>query len=140
MKLETMMNEKELLICETMRRCLEKTEVYRPEHEVYARDHDSGISLAYRASEGIPIGNTRFDIQLCQGLCYILYIQRDRKDSGKGYGRQMYLAIEDFCRRTKHNTISLTSSGEKRKEFWKSLGFVQKEELTFEKKVNEAGI
>jgi GNAT superfamily N-acetyltransferase len=70
------------------------------------------------------------------GLCYILYIQRGRKDRGKNYGRQMCLAIEDFCERTGHDTISLTCGDRKKQEFWKSLGFVQKEELTFEKRLN----
>jgi len=69
-------------------------------------------------------GATKFYLEIYDNKCRILRIQIEEDRQGKGLGRQLYLCIENFCKRIGLSEIRLTPTYEA-EEFWKKMGFVE---------------
>ena len=117
------MTPEEQGIANRMREILTRIPTYHPSHLCYAKRHQGGISVAYRTDEILPTRSTHFDFQINGDIAYVLYIQRDTKDRGKGIGRKMYEAIEQLLRERGCKIVELTPSGSGKKGIWESLGF-----------------
>lgn len=69
-------------------------------------------------------GATKFYLEIYDHECRILRIQIEENRQGKGLGRQLYLCIEDFCKRIGLSEIHLIPTYEA-EGFWKKMGFVE---------------
>ena len=58
-------------------------------------------------------------------VCFVLHLGRAEPYRGKGYGRQMYLCLEELVRRLRCKTINVSAAGS-RPAYFESLGFTKK--------------
>lgn len=86
--------------------------LYREEHDVYAGPAEECISIGYRTTKSqIPKNTTRFDLNLKENICYVLWVEIVESERGKGHGKALYKAIEDFAREYGCDRIRMNPSG-----------------------------
>jgi len=104
---------------------------------VIAKIHKNGLSIGYGV--GRIHDSTRFDMQIIENTCYILWIGIEKEHRKIGLGRSLVNIIEKICGDLHCSTIELTSSGIGKEIFWKKLGFQKRFHgdipLTMEKKL-----
>lgn len=119
--------KEEIAMSKELQKCLESIGEYKPRHIVFAKKHTNGISLGYRTEGNCAgLGTTYFDIQIIEDKCYILWIERNKKDHGKGIGKKIVNAIEDFSKKYNCKSVIVKPSGPGRDQYWKSLGYTNK--------------
>ena len=107
--------------------------LYREGHVVRAHMGERP-SVAYRTVSEIHHETTCFDIQFIEHICYILHINIEPKERGKGNGRKFYSAIENTARDYGSDRIRLTASGDMpdgrtKTEYMESLGYTRTRHL-----------
>ena len=86
--------------------------LYDPSHVILVKVSDEGtIHLSYYFVERDVFG-ARFDLQISDTLCYLLWIGISKQHRGKGLGSQLYTLIENFAAEVGCTTLRITPSGE----------------------------
>lgn len=102
---------------------------------------NKGIWLVYspKGPSSIRDDITRIDINIKNKICYIPDVRIESRERRKGYGRELFEAVEEFCRELEISRIELTCSGKGNDLFYKKLGFKPKAEDSSElyKDLNE---
>ncbi len=132
----------EKAIEDILRASLRHVPVYHDEHSVLVKRLQENICISYRTTKNNSvletIGTTHFSLQITNDVCYILYIELAQNERGKGYGRMLYNAIEDFARDCHCAKVRLTPSGttvhgKSRLEYMLSLGYQSVGDIAVEK-------
>lgn len=118
-----------------LRERLSKIEIYKASDKIGVVKQENRLFVYYRRDQsGSRLKKLHFDIQLeGEEAAYINSIEREEEYRGRGFGRDLYRIIEDFCRERKIKRIQLTSSGtsslgESRMKYWESCGFSRLDE------------
>ena len=113
-------------------KCLKGFPLYNPEqhtvsiHDVPANDF---VWVGYRTTESNqPHGSTHFDINIINGVFYILDIEVEKKHRGKGHGDALYKVLEEIARQAKCRWVQMkpsgwTHTGETRKAYLLRRGY-----------------
>jgi len=90
---------------------------------------ESGIWIGYRKKGLTKLFNsTHFDVNIIGNTFYLLSIELETKDRGKGHGKSLYKILEDIAKQTGCSKIEMTASGwtksgVPRAEYMMSLGY-----------------
>ncbi len=109
-----MLEEKAIieLMKKNLRNCFSS---FNENHKINVHiNNPQNICIGYRTIAekiGKPRGTTHFDIQLIDDICYILYIELDRKERGRGIGWSLYNAIHCFAKEIGSKKVRQTPSG-----------------------------
>ena len=123
--------EEEQRIINQTRTILRTFLTYEENHHVYARRYEPNkLAIGYingdhKEKEQI---STRFDLNLIDDVCYIIWISRDNKDRDQGLGRILIKIIENLAKDLGATKMRLNPSGRDtelgtRKGYYISLGF-----------------
>jgi len=120
------MNKEELEAC-AKRHLRQEFPLYREEHVVRAHMGEEP-TIAYRTTSEIHYETTCFDIEFIGDICYILHIEIEPKERGKGNGRKFYSAVENIARDYGSGRIRTTASGtmpdgRSKTEYMESMGY-----------------
>lgn len=131
MSLNSTFSDEELTVC--LRKHLSTLPLcHELDSPLLHRDEDGTLRIFYgHFREG-----TGFQLELRDTSCYFDYIKRDQCYRGKGFGRQLYLALEGFLREIGCTSIILSSSDGEKQDFWMSLGFRLTDECDLEKRLD----
>ena len=129
-------------LCSLMRYALEANfSLYNKSDTVKAGTFSKGdIWVAYSPAGLMPLDDvTRIDLNLRDEICYVPEAKIEPSERRKGYGRELFEAVEEFCKELGISRIELTCSGKGNNIFYKKLGFKQKGADSSEmyKEVNE---
>lgn len=105
---------------------------FRENHKINIHvNGQNDISIGYRTAERISEmkDSTHFDIQVIGHSCYILHIELDKQERGRGIGWSLYDAIHCFARnigskRIIQNPSGWTPKGETRREYLLKRGYI----------------
>ena len=118
-----------------LRKALENFGLYETRHWIQVVVKNKKICIAYA-----PSGNraenfykTRFDIEMIGDLCNIngFFIESEKRR--RGYGRNLYNLIEDFCFEEFGCNKFVTSASGQGVYFWSKMGFNSKKGIEVEK-------
>ena len=116
-------------ISDLMRKNLRELPIFDKTHEIGVRKIDEEkLWVGYRTTEGLQRGTTRFDLNIIENICYILWIELSKEHRGKNLGKSLFSIIENFakdygCNKVRLTPSGWTPSGKTRLEYMKSLGY-----------------
>ena len=102
---------------------LAKWPLYDASHEVSSRRINGGFWIGYRTVSGHrPHGSTHFDVNILNGVFYVLSIEIVPEHRGKGHGAALYKALEEIalklgCHRVQMTPSGNTATGESRESY-----------------------
>jgi GNAT superfamily N-acetyltransferase len=89
--------------------------LYKLEHHVHCLEKDNVFYIGYQSDKSGNLFDrrttTHFDVQVQDGVFYILSIQLEEKFRGKGLGFQLYSILEQMAKNFGCHTIEMTPSG-----------------------------
>lgn len=87
--------------------------LYKEHHQVRVKQFEpDGWWIGYRTTpEHIPFRSTYFDLNIKGDICYLLHIEVEASERGKGHGNQLYRLIEDIARMCGCTMLEQTPSG-----------------------------
>ena len=128
---------------EMVREVVSGFSLYNPDHgvNVYISDTFSPGSrmIQYRTKkQNIPWWTTHFELQVDNDSCYLLEIEVEEGQRGKGIGKELYGIVENVarkcgCRRVVMTASGNTVTGKTRKEYAEGLGYREIKDLEVEK-------
>lgn len=98
---------------------------------------DRGWWIGIRTNhETIPRGSTYLDINILGDVFYLLHIEVQREDRGKGYGNRLYEMLTDIaknlgCRRIEQTPSGRTWRGETRASYLERRGWVLENDVAY---------
>ena len=106
--------------------------LYRPTHRVRCADIPPSTTwIGYRTTLANQMGHTtHFDLNITNGVCYLLDIELEKIDRGQGHGAVLYLIIEAIavelgCREIRQTPSGRTRRGETREEYLVRRGWIK---------------
>ena len=83
---------------------------------------------------------THLDLNIEGNICFLLSIGLDQEERGKGHGRALYKAVEEFatiigCSSVQMTASGQTKTGETRKEYMLRLGYTPLGDIEVKKKL-----
>jgi len=121
---------------------LAKWQLYKPTDLVLqAPAAATTVWIGYRTTPAnMPFGTTHFDLNIIDGVCYILHVELVPEHRGRGHGAQLYdllvaIAREWPCDRVEQTPSGWTTTGETRAKYlerhgWTLRGNIAEKELT----------
>jgi len=109
---------------------LRKFPLFNESHFVQvSRDEDDVLFIGYRTNERSPFGKTHFDLQTDGEICYLVDVELEKSERGKGLGKKLYEVTEEIarnigCSKMRQYPSGTTFNGKTRKDYvQRKLGY-----------------
>src|SRR3989344_8624538 len=90
--------ESNLRYCIKLEQLLQSFPLAKESDKIQVISHNDKIAIAYLTEGNMRINQTHFDLGIRGEICDILGFEIKEENKRKGYGRLLYLIIEDFSR------------------------------------------
>lgn len=86
--------------------------LYDESHEISTRDIGNGVWLGYRTTKSHQLeGTTYFNVNVVNGIFFILEISVDPPLRGRGHGDALYKILEEIAAEAGCHKVQMTASG-----------------------------
>ncbi len=124
--------ENNLIICDEFERMLIKFPLSKETDKVQVIAHKGKFHIAYLTDGRTRVNQTCFDLEIRENICGILGFFIKDEQKGKGYGKSLYLIVEEIAKYFRCDRIQTSPSGQGL-SFWPYMGFDRKCDIGIEK-------